>query len=176
MFSGTAWSMWRCSIAISHSGTLDWSVLERQGYRSGQPPYKRANMEHNMQRVGFPMTFPRCSHWHYYALAQVLLGRYQREGVDFLGRKLGSLIRTKLKTPIKWMEASRFSSSKESAPYTMCCEGDVWNWIGKTGPRCTSMADGKCCLLQQGHAALPSDSAQEKKTTLGGTELYRSSW
>ena len=38
---------------------------------------------------------------------------------------LGSLIRTKLEMPIKWMEVSRFSSSKESAPYKMCCKGDV---------------------------------------------------
>ena len=47
---------------------------------------------------------------------------------------LGSLTQTKLELPIKWMEACRFSSSKESAPYTMCCEGDahcgVWHWWG----------------------------------------------
>ena len=36
------------------------------------------------------------------------------------GRNLCSLIRTNLETPIKWMEASLFSSS-----YTMCCEDDV---------------------------------------------------
>ena len=46
-----------------------------------------------------------------------------------------------------YMETSRFSSSKESAPYIMCCEGDVhcgvWYWCGNTAPRCTSKADGK---------------------------------
>ena len=41
------------------------------------------------------------------------------------GRNLGSLIRTKLEKSIKWMEAFRFSSSKESAIYTMYCQGDV---------------------------------------------------
>ena len=40
-------------------------------------------------------------------------------------RNPGSLIRTKFETPIKWMEVSRFSSSKEIAPCTVCCEGDV---------------------------------------------------
>ena len=45
------------------------------------------------------------------------------------GRNLGSLTRTKLDMPIKWMEASLFSSSKESSPYTMCCEGDVHWWV-----------------------------------------------
>ena len=41
------------------------------------------------------------------------------------GWNLGSLIWTKLEMPIKQMEASWFSSSKVSAPYTMCCEGHV---------------------------------------------------
>ena len=39
------------------------------------------------------------------------------------GRNLGSLIRTTLKTPIKWMEASRFSSSKKWALYDV-----LWRW------------------------------------------------
>ena len=58
------------------------------------------------------------------------------------GRNLGSLIRTKLEALIKWMDASRFSTSKESASYTMWWEGDVhsgiWHWWGNTAPRCTS--------------------------------------
>ena len=96
------------------------------------------------------------------------------------GRNLGSLIRTKLETPIKWMEASRFFSSKVSAPYTMCCEGDVHcnvcHWWVITAPRCTSKADGKCCLLLRVPAAPPSSCAQEKTTTPGGTESHHSSW
>ena len=41
------------------------------------------------------------------------------------GQNLCSFIRIKLETPMKWMGASQFSSSKESTPYTICCEGDV---------------------------------------------------
>ena len=95
------------------------------------------------------------------------------------GRNLGSLLRTKLETPIKWMEASSFFSSKESAPYTMCCEGDVhygvWFWWG-TAPSCISKADGKHCLLLNVSAAPSSPSVQEKTTPLGDTEPYHSSW
>ena len=67
------------------------------------------------------------------------------------GRNLGSLIWTKLEMPIKWIEASRFSLSRESAPYTMCCEGDfhcgIWHWWGNTAPHCTSNTDCKHWLL-----------------------------
>ena len=86
--------------------------------------------------------------WHRYAVAQTLLDRWQREGDDFLGRivAMGLLTRTKIETPIKWIEASRFST-----PYIMCCECDVhcgvWHWCDNTAPRCTSKADGKRCLL-----------------------------
>ena len=57
------------------------------------------------------------------------------------GRILGLLMGTKFETPpMKWLETSRFSSSKESAPYTMCCENDVhcgvWHWWGNTALRC----------------------------------------
>ena len=38
------------------------------------------------------------------------------------GRNLGSLIRTRLESPIKAMEVSRFSSSEESTPCTVCSE------------------------------------------------------
>ena len=88
------------------------------------------------------------------------------------GRNLSSLIRTKLETPVKWMEASRFSSSKESVPYTTCCECDVhcdvWYWWDNrpTAPRCTSKADGKRRLLLHVAAAPPSSSAQEKRRHL----------
>ena len=78
------------------------------------------------------------------------------------------------------MEASRFSSSKESAPYTKCSEGDihcgVWHWWSNTAPRCISNADGKRCLLLHVPAAPPSFSAQEKTTTLGGRKPHHSSW
>ena len=97
---------------------------------------------------------------------------------DRCRRNLGSLIRTKLQTPMKWMQASRFSSSKESSSYTMCYEGDdhcgVWNWWGNTASRCTSKADSKRCLLPHVPAA-PLYSAQ-KTTTLGGKEPHYSSW
>ena len=133
-----------------------------------------------------PHEISEVQQWHYYAVAQVLLDWYQREGYDFLrrichyGQNLGSLMWTKLEMPIKWMELSRFSSSKESVPYTMCCEGDVhcgvWHWRGNTAPCCTSNADGKCCLLLHVPAAPPSSSAQEKMMTIGSTELHHSSW
>ena len=78
------------------------------------------------------------------------------------------------------MEVSRFSSSTESSPYTMCCEGDahcdVWHWWSNTTPRCTSKTVGKRCLLLHVIATTPSSSTQEKTTTLGGTEPHHSSW
>ena len=49
------------------------------------------------------------------------------------GQNLGLLIWTNLETPIKWTEASWFSLSKESAPYTMCCEGDVHSGMSLMG-------------------------------------------
>ena len=71
--------------------------------------------------------------------------------------KLGN----KLETPVKWMEASRFSSSKESAPYTMCSEGDVqccvWHWWGNSTPRCTSKTQvnpAYYCTFLQPHLRL----------------------
>ena len=55
------------------------------------------------------------------------------------------------------MEASRLSSFKENASYTICCEGEVhcgvWHWWCNTAPRCTSKADGKRCPLQHVPAA-----------------------
>ena len=96
------------------------------------------------------------------------------------GQNLGSLIRIKLENPIKWMEASQFFSSKESAPSTMCCEDnvycDVWDRRGNTAPCCTSKADSKHCLLLHVPAAPPSSSAQEKMMILDGTETHHSSW
>ena len=90
------------------------------------------------------------------------------------GPNLGSLIRPRLEMPIKWMEASWFSSSKESVPYRMCCEVDVhcevWQWCGNIAPCCTFMADHKRCILLQVPTAPPLSSAQEKTTTLGGTK------
>ena len=96
------------------------------------------------------------------------------------GRNLGSLKRTKLKKPIKWVKAYRFSSSNERAPHTMCCEGDVHccvcQWWGNTAPRCTSKAEGKRCLLLQIPAATPMSSTQDKTMILGGTDPQHSSW
>ena len=40
-------------------------------------------------------------------------------------QNLSSLIQMKLETSIKWMEASRIPTSKESAPYIMCYESYV---------------------------------------------------
>ena len=81
---------------------------------------------------------------------------------------------------MKWTEAYRFSSSKENAHYTKCCESDVhcdvWQWWCNTAPLCTSKAVGKRCLLLHISAAPPSSSAQEKTTTLVNTEPYHSSW
>ena len=71
------------------------------------------------------------------------------------------------------MEASQFSSSKESLLYTMCCEGDVhcgiWHW-------CISKTDGKRWLLLHVLATSPLSSAQEKMMSLGGTEPHHSLW
>ena len=96
------------------------------------------------------------------------------------GGNLGSLTRSKLEMPIKWTEASRFSSYKEGASYTIYCEGDVhcgvWHWWNNTAQHCTSKIDGKRSLLMHVHAAPPSSSAQEETTTLGGTEPHHSSW
>ena len=90
------------------------------------------------------------------------------------GRNLGLLIWTKLEKPVIWMEASQFSSSKESAPYTMCCgddvHSDVWHWYS------TSKTDSKSCLKLCVPTTPPSSSTQEKMTTLGGTELHNFSW
>ena len=90
-----------------------------------------------------------------------------------LWTKSGLALRTQLETPIKWMEAYRFSSSKQSVPYSMCYEGDVhcgvWHWWGNNVPRCTSRAD---CLILHIPAAQSSSSAKEKTTTLGDTEPH----
>ena len=42
MFSETAWRMWRCSFAISHSDTMGWSIREgrdavQKNLRTGRP-------------------------------------------------------------------------------------------------------------------------------------------
>ena len=120
-----------------------------------------------------------CSHTG--LIGPVQEGRWQLSWTSHhYGWNLGTLLWTELEMPIKWMEASQFSSSKESVPYTMCCEGDIhcdiWHWWGNTAPCYTSKADGKCCLLLRVPAAPSSSSAQEKTTTLGGTEPHHSSW
>ena len=81
---------------------------------------------------------------------------------------------------IKWMETSRFSSSKESALYIMCCEGDVlcgiWHWWGNNAPHCTSKADGKRCLLLQPQAAPPSSSDLGENDDTWWYRTPNSSW
>ena len=85
------------------------------------------------------------------------------------GWTLGSLIWTELEMPIKWMEASQSSWSKESAPYTMCCEVyvhcGVWHRWDNTAPHCISKADGKCCLLLHVPAAHPRPALRRKVDT-----------
>ena len=121
---------------------------------------------------------PLCSHTGLVGPIPKERGRLSRMNRRY-GRNLYSLIRTKLEKPIKWMEASPFSSSKQSVPYIMSSESDVhygvWHRWGNTAPRCTSKTDGKRWLLLLVPAA-PSSSAQERTTTLGGTEPYHSSW
>ena len=86
------------------------------------------------------------------------------------GWNLGSLIRNKFETLIQWMQASQFSSSKKSVPYTMFCEGNVhcgiWHWWVNTAPCYTSKPDGKRCLLFHIPAALLLSSTQEKRRRL----------
>ena len=133
-----------------------------------------------------PHEISEMQQWHRYAIAHFLLDRYQREGDDFLGRIVAieetwdrSYERI-LKRQLNEWKHHDYSSSKESATYTMCCEGNVhcgvWHWRGNIAPRCTSKADCKLCLLLHVPAAPPSSSAQEKTTTLGGNELHHSSW
>ena len=52
----------------------------------------------------------------------------------------------------------------------MCCKYDVHLSYGNTATRCISKADSKRCLLLHVPVAPPSSRAQEKTTTLGGTE------
>ena len=113
-----------CAWAGSGSRSMSITVLHILGYR------KLPTMAPACIRTGLVRTVPK--------------------GDDFLGR-IVAMTQTKFETSIKWMPASRFSSSKESAPYTMCCEGDVhcyvWHWWGNTAPGATSKTDGKRCLL-----------------------------
>ena len=125
----------------------------------------------NLQHFWYPTKFPKYnngtaiqSRRPCWTLAKGTNCRY--------GRKLGSLIRTKLEMPIKWMEASRFSSSRGSAHYTLCCEGDADCGVSNTASRSTSKVDGKRYLLLYVPAAPPSSRAQEKTTILCGTELH----
>ena len=84
----------------------------------------------NLQRVGYPWNFqgatmaPLCSRTG--LVGPIPKGRWWLSCTNHrYERNLGSLIWTKLEMSIKWMVASQFSFSKESAPYTMCCKGDV---------------------------------------------------
>ena len=122
-----------CAWAGSGSRSMSITVLHILGYR------KLPTMAPACIRTGLVRTVPK--------------------GDDFLGR-IVAMTQTKFETSIKWMPATRFSSSKESAPYTMCCEGDVhcyvWHWWGNTAPGATSKTDGKRCLLLHVPAVPPS--------------------
>ena len=128
----------------------------------------------NLKCVGYPMKFPE---WNYGSTVQsqrpcwtctkgkvTIFWKNRHYGLN-----LGSLIWTKLEMPIKWMEAFRFSSYKESAPYTMCCEGDVHcgirHWCDNTAPCCTSKTDCKRCLLLHVPAAPTSSSTGQYDDT-----------
>ena len=111
----------------------------------------------NLQRIGYAMKFSRYNNGPLSSrtglVEPVPNWSWQLFWMNHhYGQNVGSLIGTKLEIPIKWMEESRFSSSKESAPYTMYFEGDVHcgirHWWGSTAPCCTSKADGKWCLLR----------------------------
>ena len=144
MFSGTAWSNKRCSVAISHCGSMVKTFREGRhdvqdnlrigrlhvenntssiscfpvGYWSPMDCASVSNGSRSMSKTVFlilhgilchckpaarwiPNEISEVQRVHCYAVAQTLLDRYHREGDDFLERNLGSLIRTKLETPIK---------------------------------------------------------------------------
>ena len=122
--------------------------------------------------------------WHHYAVTQVLLDRYQREGDDFLG----------------WIVTMEEIWVRSYEP-NLKCQSNEWKHPGSPHPNkvhptqcavkvmfivafdidgvilqqcCTYKADGKPCLLLHIPAAPPSFNNQEKMMALGGTEPYPS--
>ena len=98
-----------------------------------------------------PHEISEVQQWHRCAVAQALLSGTKGKVMTFLDEsslwtKPGLAHLNQIWNAIKRMETSWFSLPKESAPYTVCCEGgdhwDVWYWRGKTVPRCNSEAGG----------------------------------
>jgi hypothetical protein len=84
--------------------------------------------------------------WNCTGLAETLPeGRWRLPWKDHhYGRNLSLLVWPTHEVAMKWMEAPRLSSSKECAPCTRWCEGDVhcgvWHPWGNAVPCCTSTA------------------------------------
>ena len=101
----------------------------------------------NLQRVGYPMKFQRCNDGSAMQSQRPCWTGTEGKETIFLDEsslwtKPGLAHTNQTWTPIKWMEVSQFSSPKESAPYTICCECDVhcgiWHWWDNTAPCCIS--------------------------------------
>ena len=147
--------MQHCHIAQWHDG---YSISGRQRCRLGQPAYRTTprGERHNSTLcftvrcwLSMDCAWVSSRSRSVTKLCSLLLDQYQRWWMNRHYRwNLGSLIQTKSEMPIKWMEASRFFSSKGSTAYTVCCEDDdhcgVW---GNAAPCGTSKADDICCLL-----------------------------
>ena len=158
--------MWRFSVAISHSGTVVKAFREgRMPFRTTSvqinPTWRTTQLNSllpcwmvivdglyvKLALRWIPHDISKVQLWHRYAVAQAFFGpipkgRWQLSWTNRRYRRnLSSLIRTNLEMLIKWKEASRLNSCKESAPYTMCCQGIVhycvWHWRNHTAPRCT---------------------------------------
>ena len=162
-----------CGWIISGSRSMSQKCAPHSARYSGLP--QNCNALDTRSNFRDAAMAPLCSRTG--LVGPVLKGRWRLSWTNCrYGRNLGSLIRYKLEIPIKWMEAFRFSSYKESAPYTLRCEADVhygvWQWCGNIAPLCTSKADDKRCLLLHIPGAPPSPNAQE---ILGGTEPHHSS-
>ena len=142
------WSLMDCTLLSSSSRNMSQSVLHI---------LHDILSTANLQRIGYALKFTRCNN----VITMQSQGRFGSVPKErwllfwtnsHYERNQGSLIRTKLETPIKWMEESRFSSSKESAPYTMRFEDDVhcgvWQWWGNIALRCIFKAAYYCTFLQ----------------------------
>ena len=199
MFSGTAWSKWRCNVAITHSGTMvrvfwEGRYAVQDNLHTGRPHVKNNTVQlllacwmlianglsvsyqwkfeyvtklysticttfwvtANLQCIGYHMKFPRWNNGTAMQSHKPCWTGTKRRVATFLAElslwtKPGPAHMNQTWNASQ-MEASWFSSSKESAPCTMCCEDDVhcgmWHWwCGNTASCCTSKVDGKRCLL-----------------------------
>ena len=181
MFSGTAWSMWQCNIAISHS------IPGRQGNHSGQPHVENNRghlLDFLLDADGLHDILGNCklaacwiSHeiskmqqWHRYAVAQALFDRYQTEGENFLGQ-------------IVAMGETWLCSYEPNLKH----QSNEWKHPGSPRPKkvrptqCAvkvmfAMAYDIDGVILHIPAVPQSSSTQEKLMTLGGTEPHHSSW